>query len=44
MGTIAPNPYYTPAVAEECMRTIFAPTVAAMQAEAAPSRAACTLA
>ncbi len=33
MGTVAPNPYYTEAVAEECMRTIFLPTVQAMKAE-----------
>ena len=33
MGTIAPNPYYTPAVAAECMEKIFLPTVAAMNAE-----------
>ena len=33
MGTIAPNPYYTPAVAERCMREIFLPTIAAMNAE-----------
>ncbi len=33
MGTIAPNPYYTPAVAEACMKTIFLPTMAAMNAE-----------
>ena len=33
MGTIAPNPYYTDAIAEECMRTIFLPTMAAMNAE-----------
>ncbi len=33
MGTIAPNPYYTPAVAERCMQEIFLPTVAAMNAE-----------
>ena len=33
MGTIAPNPYYTPAIAEECMETIFMPTVRAMNAE-----------
>jgi len=33
MGTVAPNPYYTPAVAEECMKTIFLPTMAAMNAE-----------
>jgi len=33
MGTIAPNPYYTDAVAKECMEKIFLPTVAAMNAE-----------
>ncbi|MBQ7354395.1 MAG: phosphoribosylamine--glycine ligase [Clostridia bacterium] len=33
MGTIAPNPYYTPTVAAECMEKIFLPTVAAMNAE-----------
>ncbi len=33
MGTIAPNPYYTAEIAEECMRTIFLPTVRAMKAE-----------
>lgn len=33
MGTVAPNPYYTPAVAAECMEKIFLPTVAAMNAE-----------
>ena len=33
MGTIAPNPYYTPAVAERCMQEIFLPTIAAMNAE-----------
>ena len=33
MGTIAPNPYYTEEIAEECMRTIFLPTVQAMKAE-----------
>ena len=33
MGTIAPNPYYTPAIAEECMRTIFLPTIHAMNSE-----------
>ncbi len=33
MGTIAPNPYYTPEVAEECMKTIFLPTVEAMNKE-----------
>ena len=33
MGTIAPNPYYTEAMAEECMKTIFLPTINAMNAE-----------
>ncbi len=33
MGTIAPNPYYTEAVAEECMQTIFLPTIEAMKKE-----------
>lgn len=33
MGTVAPNPYYTPDIAKECMEKIFLPTVAAMNAE-----------
>lgn len=33
MGTIAPNPCYTEALAERCMREIFLPTIAAMNAE-----------
>ena len=33
MGTIAPNPYCTDAVARECMETIFLPTMHAMNAE-----------
>lgn len=33
MGTVAPNPYYTDAVAKECMEKIFLPTVNAMNAE-----------
>ena len=33
MGTIAPNPYYTPDVAQRCMDEIFLPTIAAMNAE-----------
>ena len=33
MGTVAPNPYYTEAVAEECMEKIFLPTIQAMNAE-----------
>ena len=36
MGTVAPNPYYTPVVAERCMREIFLPTVRAMAAEGRP--------
>ncbi len=33
MGTIAPNPYYTQEIAEECMKTIFLPTINAMNSE-----------
>ena len=33
MGTVAPNPYYTPAIAQRCMKEIFLPTVAAMNSE-----------
>ncbi len=33
MGTVAPNPYYTEAVAAECMERIFLPTIRAMKAE-----------
>ncbi len=33
MGTVAPNPYYTPEIAEECMEKIFLPTVRAMKEE-----------
>ena len=33
MGTVAPNPYYTPEVAKECMEKIFLPTIRAMKAE-----------
>ena len=33
MGTVAPNPYYTREVADECMKTIFLPTVKAMNEE-----------
>ena len=36
MGTVAPNPYYTEAVARRCMDEIFLPTVAAMNAEGRP--------
>lgn len=38
MGTIAPNPFYTEAVAAECMERIFLPTVRAMSAEGRPFR------
>ena len=33
MGTIAPNPYYTQDIADECMKTIFLPTIEAMKKE-----------
>ncbi len=33
MGTIAPNPYYTEEIAEQCMKDIFLPTVEAMNKE-----------
>ena len=33
MGTIAPNPCYTPELAQRCMDEIFLPTIAAMNAE-----------
>lgn len=33
MGTIAPNPYYTKEIADICMKTIFKPTIDAMNAE-----------
>lgn len=33
MGTVAPNPYYTKAVADRCMEEIFLPTMHAMNAE-----------
>ena len=36
MGTIAPNPYYTPEIAKQCMDTIFLPTVQAMKEEGRP--------
>ena len=36
MGTVAPNPCYTPEVAAECMEKIFLPTLAAMRAEGCP--------
>lgn len=33
MGTVSPNPFYTEAVAAECMEKIFLPTMHAMNAE-----------
>ena len=36
MGTVAPNPCYTPEIAQVCMDTIFLPTRAAMRAEGCP--------
>lgn len=36
MGTVAPNPYYTEAVAAQCMEEIFLPTIRAMKAEGRP--------
>ncbi len=33
MGTVAPNPYYTDDIADECMEKIFIPTMNAMNAE-----------
>ena len=36
MGTIAPNPYYTPEVAQQCMDAIFLPTIRAMEQEGCP--------
>ena len=38
MGAVAPNPFYTEAVAAECMEKIFLPTVRAMAAEGRPFR------
>ena len=33
MGTVAPNPYYTKEIADECMEKIFLPTIEAMNKE-----------
>ena len=33
MGTVAPNPYYTEDIAQQCMETIFLPTIRAMKQE-----------
>ena len=38
MGTVAPNPCYTPEIAQVCMDTIFLPTIRAMKAEGRPFR------
>ena len=38
MGAIAPNPFYTPEIAQQCMDTIFRPTVQAMAEEGRPFR------
>ena len=43
MGTIAPNPYYTPEVAQQCMDAIFLPTIRAMEQEGCPFLAVCIL-
>lgn len=36
MGVIAPNPFYTKEIADECMERIFIPTIRAMEAEGCP--------
>jgi phosphoribosylamine--glycine ligase len=36
MGTVAPNPFYTPDIARRCMETIFLPTADAMRNEGCP--------
>ena len=36
MGTVAPNPFYTPEIAKTCMKQIFLPTVRAMAIEGCP--------
>ena len=36
MGTIAPNPLYTPEIAQRCMEEIFLPTIRAMAQEGCP--------
>lgn len=36
MGAIAPNPFYTAEIAEQCMQEIFIPTIDAMAAEGRP--------
>ena len=36
MGTVAPNPYYTPQIAVQAMQNIFLPTIRAMASEGYP--------
>ncbi|MCR5521786.1 MAG: phosphoribosylamine--glycine ligase [Lachnospiraceae bacterium] len=36
MGTVAPNPYYTPTLADICMNRIFKPTIEGMKKEGRP--------
>lgn len=36
MGTVAPNPYYTKEIEQQCMKTIFLPTIQAMETEGRP--------
>jgi phosphoribosylamine--glycine ligase len=36
MGVIAPNPFYTPDIADVCMNTIFKPTIDALNTEGRP--------
>jgi len=36
MGVIAPNPFYTPEIAAQCMEEIFLPTIRAMAGEGRP--------
>ena len=38
MGVIAPNPFYTPTIAKQCMEEIFLPTIKAMAQEGKPFR------
>ena len=38
MGAVAPNPYYTEAVAVRCMKVIYLPTIEAMNKEGRPFR------
>jgi phosphoribosylamine--glycine ligase len=36
MGAISPTPYYTPEIAQRCVKEIFEPTMAALRAEGRP--------